>query len=203
MRRAITHTISSLTELRALCSHPMRNQVVELIALEPMTVTDIARRVKETPNRVYYHVTELEKAGLIRAVRTRTRGNLAEKLYQTVAPYIRVDERLFRRGAEGLELFHETIQTVLDTASLDLRKVDSNRALTGGDLERAIRSFNLLRLSPGDIERLGERLRKLLDEFKARERPDAPSRAALTIVFYPHPDSIPVPAEKKKNGKSR
>jgi DNA-binding transcriptional ArsR family regulator len=176
----------------------MRNQIIELIALEALTVTDIARRVKESPNRVYYHVTELERAGLIRTVRTRTRGNLAEKLYQTIAPYIRVDERLFRKGAEGLELFHETIQTVLDTASLDLRKVGSGSALTGGDLEKAIRSFNLLRLSPGDIERLGGRLRSLLDEFKARERPDATSRAALTIVFYPHPESTPEPADKKK-----
>lgn len=186
--KPITHTINQLDQLRAV-SHPMRIAILEQIAHEALTVTAIAQAIGAPVNRAYYHVMELERAKVIRAVRTRKRANLVEKLYQAVAPNIRVDEKLFQRGgAAGLDLFYETIRSVLDASADDLRRMADSGALGPETLEQTLRSFVRLRLRPRDIDELQRRLRALIDEFKGRDRADATGRAALTVVFCPYPD---------------
>lgn len=205
MTKPLTYTIKQLDQLRAV-SHPMRVAILEQIANQPLTVTAIAQAIKTPVNRAYYHVIELERAKVIRAVRTRKRANLVEKLYQAVAPNIRVDEKLFHRGgAAGLDLFHETIRSVLDASADDLRRMADRGPIGPDTLERTIRAFVQLRLRPRDLEELHGRLRDLIDEFKGRDRADATSRAALTVVFCPYPDATPTtPAPTtKRTGKKK
>jgi len=178
----------------------MRSEIIELIALEPMTIAQVAKQVKESPNRVYYHVTELEKAKLIRVVKRVRKGNLIEKVYQAVAPWIRVDERLFQGGPRARGLFHESVQTILDSAASDLGKLDDEAPLGRAVLDHVLRTFNLMRLEQRDIAELSRRLKNLVTEFKKRERPELPKRAALTVVFYPHPAKA---ARERRRGPSR
>jgi DNA-binding transcriptional ArsR family regulator len=179
------HTIRSTGQLRALVSHPMRSEIVELVALEALAISQIAQAVKEQPNRVYYHVSELTKAGLLRVAGSARKGNLIERRYQSVAPWIRVDERLFERGRQGRGLFARTIEHVLDAASADLGRLDEAGPLDAAMLEHVLRTFNLLRLGPKDVAVLGRKLKALVTEFKRKERPGAAPTAALTIVYYP------------------
>lgn len=189
--KPLTYTIKQIDQLRAV-SHPMRVAILEQVAHEALTVTAIAQAIKSPVNRAYYHVVELERAKVISAVRRRKRANLVEKLYQAVAPNIRVDEKLFHRGgAAGLDLFHETIRSVLDASADDLRGMADGGTIGPETLERTIRAFVRLRLRPRDLDELQRRLRELIDDFKGRDRADATSRAALTVVFCPYPDAAP------------
>lgn len=52
---------------------------------EPTSGTDLARRIGEPRQRVNYHLRELEKAGLVRTVGERRKGNCNERLVQAVA----------------------------------------------------------------------------------------------------------------------
>jgi DNA-binding transcriptional ArsR family regulator len=77
--------------LQAL-SHPVRVQVLEALR-EPASAADAARQVGHPRQNVNYHVKELERAGLVRRVGERRKGNFIEGLYQAVASTFVVSPR--------------------------------------------------------------------------------------------------------------
>ena len=77
--------------LQAL-AHPVRVQVLEALR-EPASAADAARRVGHPRQNVNYHVKELERAGLVRRVGERRKGNFIEGLYQAVASTFVVSPR--------------------------------------------------------------------------------------------------------------
>ncbi|MFC4492948.1 ArsR/SmtB family transcription factor [Streptomyces ovatisporus] len=52
---------------------------------EPRTCSEVAERLGQTPQRVYYHVKQLEAAGVVERVAERQVRNLVEAAYQAVA----------------------------------------------------------------------------------------------------------------------
>jgi DNA-binding transcriptional ArsR family regulator len=183
------YIIKSLEQLRAL-AHPLRIKLVEKLIEKPRTATQVAELLNESPNKLYYHLTELEQHGLVRVVKTQQKGNLIEKYYQPVAQFFRVDEGLFHRGPEGLEAFYQSIVALLDATALDLRKAIQTGQWTADDIDRIIRLYIRFRLTPEQIERFRRKLKALLDEFKALESPEAPSQVTLTLVFYPWDEPV-------------
>jgi DNA-binding transcriptional ArsR family regulator len=77
--------------LQAL-AHPVRVQVLEALR-EPSSAATAARRVGQPRQNVNYHVKELERAGLVRCVGERRKGNFVERLYQAVATTFVVSPR--------------------------------------------------------------------------------------------------------------
>jgi DNA-binding transcriptional ArsR family regulator len=77
--------------LQAL-AHPVRVQVLEALR-EPTSAAAAARRVGQPRQNVNYHVKELERAGLVRRVGERRKGNFVECLYQAVASTFLVSPR--------------------------------------------------------------------------------------------------------------
>lgn len=77
--------------LQAL-AHPVRVQVLEALR-EPSSAATAARRVGQPRQNVNYHVKELERAGLVRRVGERRKGNFVERLYQAVATTFVVSPR--------------------------------------------------------------------------------------------------------------
>ena len=63
---------------------PLRVELLKLMA-EPRTCTELAGVVEQTPQRVYYHVKILEKAGLIEKTSERKVRGIMEGLYQAKA----------------------------------------------------------------------------------------------------------------------
>jgi DNA-binding transcriptional ArsR family regulator len=55
------------------------------VAREPVSATEIARRLELPRQRVHYHVRELERAGLLRPAGRRRRGNLIEQRFVATA----------------------------------------------------------------------------------------------------------------------
>ncbi len=64
--------------------NPLRIQVLKLLD-EPRTCTEVARALGETPQKVYYHVKVLERAGAVEKVEERRVRAIAEGLYQASA----------------------------------------------------------------------------------------------------------------------
>lgn len=68
----------------AAATHPVRAAVLEAMRT-PTTAAAAARQVGQSRQNVAYHVRELEKVGLLRAVDERPNGNFVERRYQAVA----------------------------------------------------------------------------------------------------------------------
>lgn len=63
---------------------PARAAVLRELA-EPRTCSEVAERLGQSPQRVYYHVKQLEAAGAVEPVANRSIRNLTEVTYQAVA----------------------------------------------------------------------------------------------------------------------
>lgn len=77
--------------LQAL-AHPVRVRVLEALR-SPSSAAAVAREVGEPRQNVNYHVKELERAGLVRKVDERRKGNFIESRYQAVASTFVVSPR--------------------------------------------------------------------------------------------------------------
>ena len=175
-------TIRSLEDLRALC-HPTRILLAENLHT-PRTIPELAELIDEPPSRLYYHVAELERVGLVRVVKSRKKGNLTERLYQVTAPFTRVDPTIFEQSPEGFEVLAQAVSAILDTTALRFRRALRERR-TGGDPARLLYAYQDLHIPSKRADQVRRRLRELLDELKALEEPDAPVTGGLSIVFFP------------------
>ena len=178
------HTITDLSALRAL-TDPLRKEILRLLQREPRTASQLAAALGEKPTKLHYHVTELERNGLIELAETRMKGNLQEKYYRAVAELYRVDPRLFADGPEARSAFYDHATVTLDHAGLDLREAIGAGRVTAAESGRALTSLLRLHLPPEAVEELRSRLDALLSEFRGKSRPDLPDAAALTLLFYP------------------
>ncbi|MDP9865906.1 MULTISPECIES: helix-turn-helix domain-containing protein [Streptosporangium] len=105
---------------------PQRVEVLRQLA-EPRTCTEVAARLGQTPQRVYYHVKRLVDAGLVEQVSERRVRGIHEGIYQAGARAYWLSPRLvgrigLRRAQDELSLGYlldlmEEVQA--DIAALD------------------------------------------------------------------------------------
>lgn len=180
------HVIDTLEALRAL-SDPLRLRIIEALETEALTATQIARRLEQKPNKLHYHLMELEKNGLIGMVDARRKGNLIEKYYRPVAKMFRVSGSLFEsgNGPEALAALYQQVVTSLDITAADLKAAIQAGTFTEKEAAASMRVLVRWRLSAQKAEEFQQRLKALLEEFGQQSEPEADSRhAALTILFY-------------------
>lgn len=63
---------------------PRRVELLRMLA-EPRSLGELSSITGETPQKLYYHVKVLEKAGLVQQVGERQAGVMVEAIYQAVA----------------------------------------------------------------------------------------------------------------------
>lgn len=68
-----------------LVMHPLRRQILEIAAVEPVSATGVARRLGEPRQRLNYHLRALADAGLLEPAGERQRRGVTEKLYRASA----------------------------------------------------------------------------------------------------------------------
>jgi len=71
-------------EAIAAATHPVRAAILDAMRT-PSTAAEVARVVGQTRQNAAYHVRALEKAGLLRKVGQRQKGNFVEQVYEAVA----------------------------------------------------------------------------------------------------------------------
>jgi DNA-binding transcriptional ArsR family regulator len=75
--------IEEVEQARTLLT-PLRIELMKLLA-EPRTCPELAAHFGETPQKIYYHVKALEKAGLVQKVAERRVRGVVEGSYQAKA----------------------------------------------------------------------------------------------------------------------
>ncbi len=112
--------------------NPLRLELIKLTG-EPRTCAELAEAVGQTPQKIYYHVKVLERAGAIEKVRERRVRAITEGYYQATARTFWLSPRLVggiggsRRGRD---------QTSLLLALAEELQTDVGRlAETGGEAQ--------------------------------------------------------------------
>ena len=168
--------IKLLTDLESLkvISDPLRNQIMEVLTPEPLTVGEMASALGLENSKLYYHINLLEKHGFIQVVDTSQRGNLIEKHYWITAQNFQIDENMFNFNVDTVE-GTEAISTLL-LANIDATREDLARSLkarhhqiAGGapPQPRPVVDYReVVNISDGKALEFQTRLKALLDEFK-------------------------------------
>lgn len=81
---------------------------------EPRTCAEVAERLGQTTQRVYYHVKQLEAAGAVEQVASRQVRNLLETTYQSVARKVWLAPELMGPGGGSPD--DENLARLLDLA---------------------------------------------------------------------------------------
>jgi DNA-binding transcriptional ArsR family regulator len=156
-------------QLKAL-GDDLRSKIVLLLRDHAASTTELAHKLDLPKGTVGHHLKVLEKAGLVRVVRTRQVRALKEKLYGRTA-------RLF--------VFKSTdndAEDVWNVAASALRRAAEEMLPIGSDAQT---TFGVVRarLSDADARRLVRRLERLIDDFRAADRPDG-TDYGLAAAFY-------------------
>lgn len=189
---AKTYTINDLETLRTL-SDPLRMQIYEIVLDEPRNVRQIAERLGLASSRLYYHINQLEKFGLIRVVETRMVANMVEKIYRAVAFELELAPGLLNFNVEENR---ETLTNMM-VNHLDITREDILRSLQARQLAveqgaeprpRTMLVNRLLSTIPDEVaDEFTRRLQALIKEFgeKDNARGEDVQTYALTVAFYP------------------
>lgn len=63
-------------------------KIIRELASQPGCAMDLARKLNQDEQKVYYHIRKLEKAGIIKMSGTERRYGMTAKIYTTVAPVV-------------------------------------------------------------------------------------------------------------------
>ena len=157
-------------QLRAL-GDDLRAKLVVLLRERAASTSELAEKLGLPKGTVGHHVKVLEKAGLIRVVRTRKVRAVTERYYGRTARLF-----LFKSsddaGSEG----------VRDVAAASLRTV-AEEMLPSADDDRATFAVLRVRLADADALRFERRLEKLYREFRAADDPAGEPYGLVSALY--------------------
>jgi DNA-binding transcriptional ArsR family regulator len=160
-----TMLVSRPDQLKAMADD-LRTQIVHLLRDRARSTQELSAELNIPKGTVGHHLKVLERADLIRVVRTRKVRAVTEKFYGRTA-------RLFLFQAEDPADERAIGASMLRQAAME---VERSPAGSGFGLVRA-------RLAEKDKRRLERRAKRLLDDFRAADRADGvPS--AFTLAFW-------------------
>ncbi len=171
--------LSTLAQIKAL-AEPLRYRVFELLTVEPRTAKQTAGLMGMKPTRLYHHFGVLEKAGLIRKVKTRKKRGTTEKYYEAVAQKVEIDPDILGTKAISLRslrsaLFQSTLEEILDV----------ERAAVDAAQEPPVQLYRLkVRSTQAKIQELKDKIEELVEISQDASNSDGDTEYGLTVAFY-------------------
>lgn len=166
-------TVEEPHQLRALAD-PRRARISALLRQRAASTTELATVLGIPKGTVGHHLKVLEKAGLIRVVRTRKVRALTEKYYGRVA-------RLF--VLKGTDSAPHDLRGGAITAMMLRHAADE--VLASGAVEKDTSGLVHVRLSPADVKRFQRRLNRLVADLHRYEDPEGDIHALAFALFSP------------------
>lgn len=174
--------------LRVLAD-PVRSFLVYSLVGEAKTAKRLGAELGCPPTRLYYHLQQLEKHGLVFVERTRLVSGIQEKHYRATARDLLLerkklgDERSQREGLLGF-VFDQTRVEV--ARGLEDGRIDPQRRAPEVGALMAYR--NVMKLAPDQAERLYARLHAFWSEYDAiaKQPADDGRFYAFTVALYPN-----------------
>jgi DNA-binding transcriptional ArsR family regulator len=167
---AETLVVAEPAQLRAL-SDRVRNAVIALLRERAFSTQQLSERLGIPKGTVGHHLKVLERAGLIRVVRTRKVRAVTEKFYGRTA-------HLFLFHIEDPAGARALGSTVLRQAASELERAPEGRCF----------GHPKARLTAKDVRRFERRLGKLMDDFLAADSAGG-EPCALVGALYERPDA--------------
>ena len=120
-------------EVAKLLADDTRRKILKLLTIGEFSAYQLARLLKKNTAAIDYHLRLLEKAGLIKHVRTEVRGNLVKKYYASVAKMYLVSYSLSgserEKAKEVKKVFNEYLENVVRNLEIfDISLTPENRA---------------------------------------------------------------------------
>jgi DNA-binding transcriptional ArsR family regulator len=160
-----TFHVTTDEQLRAV-SNLTRHRIMAMLRFEPATITQIAERVGLAKGSSSYHVRLLERAGLVKVVRTRKVRGVIERYYAMAARSIELPDP----GEGGPDVLMRHAVADLEAAPVDV--------------ERHVRMAHL-RLTEEQFAELGARLQALADEYRELSDSSLPDVSLVFALFRP------------------
>lgn len=161
-----TFHVTTDEQLRAV-SNLTRHRIMAVLRFEPSTITQIAERVGLAKGSSSYHVRLLERAGLVKVVRTRKVRGVTERYYAMAARSI----TLPAPGEGGPDLLMRHAVADLEASPAGERHVGMAH----------------LRLTEEQFAELGARLQALANEYRKLSDPSLPDVSLAFALFRPAP----------------
>ncbi|MEV6367644.1 helix-turn-helix domain-containing protein [Micromonospora musae] len=159
-----TFHVTTHEQLRAV-SNLTRHRIMAVLRFEPATITQIAERVGLAKGSSSYHVRLLERAGLVRVVRTRKVRGVTERYYTMAARSIVLPDP----GEGGPDVLMRHAVADLEASPVEGRHVRMAH----------------LRLTEEQFAELGARLQALADEYRELSDPSLPDASLVFALFHP------------------
>lgn len=191
-KQASPQVVFEITELEHLrvMSDPLRMRLIATLYEKPLTVKQVADELEMTPTKLYYHVSELERIGVVKVIETRVKSGIIEKYYQTVADQIKVNRNLLHVAKQSLapSAYGELLASIMEATADDLRLgaaqgVIKPPARTGK--KNAVIGRSTLALDPAKADRLMQKLAKVMAEINAADNKHGETHYGFTVAFYP------------------
>lgn len=197
-------TVTDPARAQRLLLHPLRVRILHE-AREPLSATDIGRRLGEGRQKVNYHVRELERAGFLEPAGTARRGNLTERrVVATAHAYVLLPEVLGplaadvgEAAAQGDAMSAGYLMALTARVQSELGRAWA--AARGAGKRLPTLSFEAsVRLDPARRAAFAEALRTAVGEVIARHSLPVEETAAgggtrfrLVLGVYPGPEEVP------------
>ncbi|HEU0242979.1 MAG TPA: helix-turn-helix domain-containing protein [Candidatus Limnocylindrales bacterium] len=187
--------IGDVETLRAI-SDATRMRILETMVQRrspAWSVKELAAALDMPPTRLYHHVELLLERDLIRATERRVVSGIIETRYSAAALSFQLDRALFAGDtAAGLEVLHQTLASVFDTARAEIELAIRLHVVETGpdapDDRRILLTRGLTRLTPARTLEFRTRLQALTDEYgdDPANEPDA-TAIGFVVAVYPMP----------------
>src|SRR5579875_1089454 len=181
------YVLQSMEELRTL-ANPLRIQILDRLIEAPRTVRDIGAMLGINSKKLYYHVGELERVGLVRLVHTEVQSGIQLKYYRALASYYYLTASILHsdRVASNAGASREFLAFLLESSATALRQ-----SVADGTIDTYRESFIVSRRRFHLSE---EQATALRDELKAQEaaileRDDPEGELTMAYVFALFPVS--------------
>jgi DNA-binding transcriptional ArsR family regulator len=175
----------------------LRVAIFRLLREREQTVKELCDELGESSTRLYYHVGELERVGLVRLVRTETRSGTVHKYYRSVSLFLNVPTSLLHddSGSPEQEAAVDWFCSMLENSVLDVRQAFSS---AGPDFDRNLTfvTRNYIRTTPERAREFVRKLEELQEELLNADDEDASFRITFTASLVPTPRFLATPRRR-------
>ncbi|MFJ3214448.1 ArsR/SmtB family transcription factor [Kitasatospora sp. NPDC086801] len=186
--------VADVAVLKALAD-PLRLAILGALKSgeeRPLTAKEIAAALGEPQTKLYRHIKQLEKAGLIIVAGTRLVSGIVESRYAAAQESIRLAPEIFTADSPGRTEAYDAILAAIDRVRGDFRaqvldgRLDFSSSRDGSAGPPGLFAHSTLRISPDRLIRLRAQLAELLAELN-EEAPstaeDAMDVTVLTLLY--------------------
>ncbi|MFD5431187.1 ArsR/SmtB family transcription factor [Kitasatospora sp. NPDC127067] len=182
--------VSDVAVLKALAD-PLRLAILGALQSSedrPLTAKELAATLNEPQTKLYRHIKQLEKAGLVLVAGTRLVSGIVESRYRVAQGAIRLAPEMFTADSPARSEAYEAVVAAMDRVRSDFRariaegRLDFGRPPGGSGPPSGLFADFALRLSPDRLDRLRSQLAEIFDELN-EEGPSAAEDALDVTVF--------------------